>query len=93
MKQGPKSKTCIECVARLLCEADDSNPDITLGGAGQNFLWMEYERMAKGLAKAGLVIVPRIDVVILAEQRWPELGEEIITNCERLAASRITKKG
>jgi hypothetical protein len=77
MKQGPKSKTCIECVARLLCEADDSNPDITLGGDGQNFLWMEYRRMAKGLAKAGLVIVPRI----------------IVTNCERLVASHITKKG
>lgn len=48
-----------ERVARLLCKFDGGDPDMSLGGDKQNFLWMEYERQAQGLIDAGKVIVPR----------------------------------
>lgn len=34
--------TPLERAARALCEIDDVDPDSSLGGDGQNFLWMEY---------------------------------------------------
>ena len=32
----------IEKLARMYCALDDADPDSSLGGDGQNFLWMEY---------------------------------------------------
>lgn len=37
----------IEKVARALCWKNGMNPDLTLGGDGVNYLWMEYEEQAK----------------------------------------------
>ena len=36
----------IEKVARAICWKNGMDPDLTLGGDGQNFLWMEYEGQA-----------------------------------------------
>lgn len=35
----------IERAARELCRRDDVDPDSSLGGDGQNFLWMEYAEL------------------------------------------------
>ena len=37
-----KDEKLIEAVARRLCWANGMNPDLTLGGDGENFLWHEY---------------------------------------------------
>lgn len=42
----------IEKVARALCWNNGMNPDLTLGGDGVNFLWMEYEDKAKAAIEA-----------------------------------------
>lgn len=39
--------TMLEMVARALCWNNGMNPDLTLGGDGQNFLWHEYESQAQ----------------------------------------------
>ena len=36
----------IEAVARALCWGNGMNPDLTLGGDGENFLWHEYVNQA-----------------------------------------------
>ena len=36
-----------ERVARALCWKNGMNPDLTLGGDGENFLWHEYIPQAK----------------------------------------------
>ena len=48
----------IERVARLLCKADQGTPDKELRVSGK-YMWQAYALQAKGLAEAGLVIVPR----------------------------------
>lgn len=40
------SNPLLESVARALCWANGMNPDLTLGGDGQNFLWHEYVHQA-----------------------------------------------
>lgn len=42
----------VEKVARIICIADGGDPDISLGGDGQNFLWHEYERTARAAIEA-----------------------------------------
>ena len=42
----------IEKVARAICWKNGMNPDLTLGGDGQNFLWMEYEAQAEAAIAA-----------------------------------------
>lgn len=37
----------IEKVARAICKADGGDPNLTLGGDGENFLWHEYEPHAR----------------------------------------------
>ena len=37
----------VEEVARALCWANGQDPDLSLGGDKQNWLWMEYEHQAK----------------------------------------------
>ncbi len=49
-------KDLVEEVARHLCLADDMDPDLTLGGDGQNYLWMEYERQARARIQSGAMI-------------------------------------
>lgn len=42
----------VERVARALCWANGMDPDLTLGGDGQNYLWMEYEHPARAAIAA-----------------------------------------
>ena len=42
----------IERVARALCLEDDANPDMTLGGDGENFWWHEYVTKAEAAIEA-----------------------------------------
>ena len=42
----------VEKVARSLCWKAGMNPDLTLGGDGQNFLWHEYVEAARTAIKA-----------------------------------------
>lgn len=57
----------VEKVARAICWKNGMDPNLTLGGDGENFLWMEYESQAEAaiavhkaaLSEAGYVIVPR----------------------------------
>lgn len=56
----------IEQVARILCKADGCNPDHSLGGDKQNFRWMEYERMARGLYEDGIVSTG-VSVLVIVE--------------------------
>lgn len=51
------SEELVEQIARLICEWNDDNPDASLGGDGQNFLWME---VAETLVRPK--IMPRIEV-------------------------------
>lgn len=47
----------IEAMARLLCELNEMNPDSSLGGDGQNFLWQEIaETTVKPMLKLGASI-------------------------------------
>lgn len=43
--------TLVEKISRALCWANGMNPDVTLGGDGVNFLWMEYEHQADAVMK------------------------------------------
>ena len=46
----PKAETVpadVERVARAICWKCGMDPNLTLGGDGQNFLWMEYEGQAR----------------------------------------------
>lgn len=38
-----------EKIARALCWSNGCDPDVTLGGDGVNFLWMEYEHQAEAV--------------------------------------------
>ena len=51
------AENIIEAVARAICWKNGMNPDLTLGGDGQNFLWMEYE----GQAKAAIAAAKKIE--------------------------------
>ncbi|WEK50351.1 MAG: hypothetical protein P0Y66_22360 [Candidatus Kaistia colombiensis] len=42
----------IERVAKAICWKHGMNPDVSLGGDGQNFLWMEYEPAARAAIEA-----------------------------------------
>jgi len=42
----------VEKVARVLCWKNGMNPDLTLGGDGENFLWHEYEDAARAAIEA-----------------------------------------
>jgi len=42
----------VERVARVLCWKNGMNPDLTLGGDGENFLWHEYEDEARAAIEA-----------------------------------------
>lgn len=42
----------VEKVARALCWANGMDPELSLGGDKQNFLWMEYEHQAKAAIRA-----------------------------------------
>lgn len=44
-------------IARAICWKNGMNPDLSLGGDQQNFLWMEYESQAQA---ALAVIVKRL---------------------------------
>lgn len=44
--------TLLERIARAICWKNGMNPDLTLGGDGQNFLWMEYEGQAFAAVEA-----------------------------------------
>lgn len=47
-----------EAVARAICWANGMNPDLTLGGDGENFLWHEYEHEAEAAITAYLATAP-----------------------------------
>ncbi len=47
-------ETMREAVARAICWKNGMNPDLTLGGDGQNFLWMEYMGQADAAIEAVL---------------------------------------
>ena len=42
----------VERVARAICWKNGMNPDLTLGGDGENFLWHEYESQARAAIEA-----------------------------------------
>ena len=44
----------IEKIARIICIDDGSDPNHTLGGDGENFLWHEYEHTARKIF-AGII--------------------------------------
>ena len=52
----------IEAMARAICWKNGMNPDLTLGGDGQNFLWHEYISQATAaltaIEAAGMRVVP-----------------------------------
>lgn len=45
--------TIVEEIARVLCWKNGMDPDLSLGGDKQNWLWMEYE----GQAQAALAVI------------------------------------
>lgn len=59
--------TIIEKVSRALCWSNGMNPDVTLGGYGVNFLWMEYEHQARAALNAMIGVSSSVDAVIEAE--------------------------
>ena len=46
------TETMVERVARAICWSNGMNPDLTLGGDGQNFLWHEYVPQARAAIDA-----------------------------------------
>ena len=39
----------IELIARTICLEAGNDPDLTLGGDGENFWWHEYEKVAEAI--------------------------------------------
>ena len=51
----------IEKVARMLCWKHGSDPDMSLGGDKQNFLWMEWEDEAEAAIAVVLRDIRKLD--------------------------------
>lgn len=51
---GFEDSAIVERVARVLCWKNGMNPDLTLGGDGENFLWHEYTGQAEAAIEAVL---------------------------------------
>jgi hypothetical protein len=50
-----------EKIARTLCWKNGMDPDLSLGGDKQNFLWMEYEDQANAVISDVRDFVMRLD--------------------------------
>lgn len=70
MKLNPRG---LEATARAICWANDMNPDLKLGGDGENFLWHEYEHEAEAAITAYLATAPSDGKAATAE---PGEGED-----------------
>ena len=66
----------VEKVARTLCWKNGMNPDLTLGGDGQNFLWHEYIDPAKAAIKDVIEEVGSVCTCVACAAVVRALGEE-----------------
>jgi hypothetical protein len=60
----------VEKVARALCWKNGMNPDLSLGGDKQNWLWMEYVDEADAVIK--IVLEEAANVAIMRRNYWDQ---------------------
>jgi hypothetical protein len=68
----------IELVARTLCVKAGMDPDLSLGGDGQNFLWHEYVYPARGVLEA-LTTIPDDLRELVHVRTWKTGLEKILS--------------
>ncbi len=67
----------IERVARTICWKNGMNPDLTLGGDGQNFLWEEYEGQARAVIEAMREPSDAMRVAALSATHDEKVGDRV----------------
>ena len=51
----------VESVARAICQQENEDCNLSLGGDGKNFLWMEYVRHAEAAINTYLLEIQKLD--------------------------------
>jgi len=70
--------TMVERVARALCWKNGMNPDLTLGGDGQNFLWHEYVSQARAAIDAMREPTPQVSAAVNSAITSGALSMEVL---------------
>jgi len=72
----------VEKVARVLCFKNGMDPDLSLGGDQQNFLWMEYEGQAEFAIEAVRehILSIKNELISATENTAPEHAFNSIVN-------------
>lgn len=85
----------IEKVARALCWKSGNNPDLTLGGDGENFLWMEYENKATVAIDIVLEEAAMVAKVAWLDHHYAEIADSdlMLGLCEDIERRICALKG